>query len=210
MLTQGNIEHGRVEGKEYRTNGMDTKNMAVIADSHHSFNMNYWKKHGVFCMAIRGGGVWHAERALQSVSSACYFILLGGNDISKLGGEGTIERLGDLVSGLTRKEKTEIEVTGSMIPRAGKMQHVGDMRFANEQMYKIHTKHHHFTTTVFETNGMITQELYIGDKIHLNEDGLAVYRQVLDWVVNCVNRGVFEERLEMEVVGETKQTWWEF
>ena len=207
---QDRLGLGHIEGKEYRTNGVRPDDIAVIGDSHHSYNMGYWEKHGAFCMAIRGGGLVHAERAVRSIKSKCFLLLIGGNDVSKMGGEGMLDRMGDVVSELTRRHDTEIVITGSLIPRAGKEKLVREMQFANGYMNKVHTKHHHFMFTTFQTNNTIRDELYIRDGTHLNEYGLKVHRQILDWVVGCVNLRAFEGQMELEVDGEGDAVWWEF
>ena len=207
----GNDPGNRVLGKDALSNDVDSTNMAVLSDSHNSFNLAFWQKQGAFCWVVKGGGVEHAFCMANEVYSTCFLLLLGGNDVQKLGGLGAAERLGNLVSELSNRDSVSLVVTGRCIPRHGRSALLEEFRVMGGAVYQVHSKHHHFEFNSFDgEGGGVNAQLYIKDRTHLNELGLRAYRRILEWVVRSINHSDFLSECETPREGGGGKAWWRF
>ena len=204
-----------IDGKVVCRNGRDWSDVLVIGDSHHATLGEFWATHGASSIAIRGGGIVHAEKATQGKFSKIFLLELGGNDLVKNGGAETARRLKNLVAKLLNQRLTEMVITGSPIPRAAGPSFVREYLKFESDMTRVGVGHHHHHSDIFLDDKRIGTDMtmYGADLTHLNYKGTQILTQQMEWITESINLGMFEGRSRPLVVKGPKDyrgTWWKF
>ena len=208
-------QDGTIDGKAICENGRDWSDVLVVGDSHHAKLGGFWATHGASMIAIRGGGIQHAEKATQGKYSKIFILELGGNDLIKNGGLEVAKRLRRLVAQLLDRRSTDMVITGSPIPRTAGPIFVEEFIKFENNMTRVQVGHHHHHSDIFLDDNRIgtDRSMFATDLTHLNSKGTQILSQQMEWVMESINMGVFEGRSRPVVrksPTDYRGTWWKF
>ena len=217
-----------VSGKRISKRTVDSFNWLMITDSHGALMMDKMERQGVNTVVISGGGIDHANEYLKKNDyfrgrMDAIFVILGGNDINRRDVKITelADRFESLVTRIISANKGCKVVTGTAIPRADaadKGDHfINRVELFDKKMGKRGWNHHHFLHDCFvgdlrEWKGPIgiREELYVGDKVHLNLGGRDLLGRILAFVLDSVNRDNYKGRAEFPYNRSFRAVLWKF
>ena len=73
--------------------------------------------------------------------------------------------------------------------------------------------HHHYVTDLFvdrSDQNRILQDYYHTDRVHLNSYGLALFKQLLDWVIESYYEGNFCKTRTFSTIDGPRTARWKF
>ena len=207
----------KVLNKEVRSNDVNSE-IRVVSDSHQSHNLEFFSKLGVACDAIRGGKIIHGRRVLEAYvrPGRLSALLIGGNDLQIKPPCMVVSELGAVIRAEINSNRSACIITGTMVPRSDH-DFIRKMREADELMEQEDLCHHHFVTDLFYDLGgvgkgkdKIQTDYYIWDGTHLNDLGLELMRELMEWVLGSFNASDFRQSKCFGTTSGVKVARWKF
>ena len=206
-----------IDGKAIEASLLPSDHWAFVTSSHYApeHRQKYIRKMGAGVVAIRGGCIEHAARLLRKHNFLkgqidCIFLFLGGNDLAQFATPvlHIADRFMALVSDILAGNDGCKVITASVIPRQPDRSLRKGAKFLerseifDQGVWQAQRgRHHHFMTDFLIGKRMtewpngkklydsVDTNLYEDrDYTHLNWDGHKRYEEVLDFVIDCVNR----------------------
>ena len=194
-----------------------------IGDSHSRELLTFFSSYGISAAAISGGGVALVKQYLASHNYhngriSCYFVLIGGNDLdANKPAKVIVREICYLVQEISKRNPDCVVITGSVIPRGKGDQFLCLSEGLDQEMAKFAINHHHFLSDLFVAapcgRARLVQprlNLYKHDLTHLNAEGLELYKQLLTFIISCVNWGDFKGKLNVPCGRESRSVLWKF
>ena len=190
---------------------------------------NFMVKNGFNVVAVHGGGVRHIKAVLEILSYgagaySAIVVAVGGNDLMMgMRPADLIDQLTGIVKIMADQNPGCVCVTCPIIPRIPERMEVlksgewflGLITEFDKLMVKAGYWHHNWCSDLYvaestERGTLPRLDLYEADNTHLNSRGLALYRELLTFVIDGINFMQWTERKRFPVGEGFRTAFWSF